>query len=859
MIKPPCFCLFAVLALFPTIASGQSFDTDIRPFLTRYCVSCHGPAKQKADLRLDKLDPDMIKGSDTDMWQEVLDRINVSEMPPKDASPQPKRSERQVIVDALTASLRQAMEAKRSTGGRNVLRRLTAYEYNNTLRDLLGLDLQYATDLPPEGTAQEGFKNNSSVLGTSALHLEYFERIARAALEKILLTPEEQPVPYFVRVEPELAFGVEPESPTNTRPSKKRNPKKNSPTTGYGIKGEHYRPGSNARAPLFQLVNGELSGDAILLAGNRPEDKIGDPFAEDRKIGGAGGDGRSGYQPEFRVEMYEVPHDVPVLVRIQVSAIPGKGDTWPRLSFELGSFRGAGVSDQKEAANIEISSTESEVYEFVAHGANFPFQSNKPSRPSYFRIFNDFRRGTSQLSYDELPKLKIDWVEITSNHYETWPTPQRRAILFDSISRDDESIYAGEVLASFMMRAYRRPVTPDEVDRKVALFQKLRGQETTFEATMISTLTAVLCSSHFLLLSEPADKAVDAESAIERRRLNDYELASRLSYFLWSSMPDSTLFELASAGKLHQPSVLLAQVERMISDPQSKGFSRNFASQWLDLAGIRRLAVNPEYFDFKETTKDQFEEESIQFVHHVMTENLSITTFVDSDFAVVNPDLARHYRIPDISGGFQIHSLNKEHHRGGLMTQASMLFGNSTGAESHPIKRGVWVLERLLDDPPPPNVPDLPEPEEKDEATLSLKERLVEHARVESCRDCHSKIDPWGVPFENYNALGQWREGTSDPLVKTAHQRVTVDPSTQLRNGKIILNLDDLKHYILTDKKPQFRRAIVRKVMAYSLGRYLEFSDRTAVESICEILENDGDSFQTLLKQIVLSEPFLSK
>lgn len=854
-----CFFLLVVLTLFPAVSNGQGYETDVRPFLAKYCVGCHGPSKQKADLRVDKLDPDMVHGSDTDMWQEVLDLINVSEMPPKEAKAQPKRAERQVIVEALTASLRKAMEAKRSTGGRNVLRRLTAYEYNNTLRDLLGLDLRYATDLPPEGAAQEGFKNNSSVLGTSALHLEYFERIARAALERIILAPTDQPIPYFVRVEPELAFKPEKESAKN---SNKRRPKKKPSGASYSIKGQHYLPGNGARGPLFKLDHGEPDGDSILLAGNRPVDKTGDPFAADRKIGGALGDGRSGYQPEFRVEIYEVPHDAPVLVRIRASAVPGKGDTYPRLSFELGSFRGNGVSDQKEAANIEIRSPETQTYEFVVQGANFPFQSNKPGRPSYFRIFNDFRRGTSDLTYEQLPKLKIDWVEIKGNYYESWPTPQRQAILFDSDQREDESAYAHEVITRFMERAYRRPVSFDEVDRKVALFEKLRPQEASFEATIISTLTAVLCSSNFLLISEPAEKIVDAKSPVQRRRLNDYEVASRLSYFLWSSMPDDTLFDLASREQLRDSSVLLAQVDRMIADPKSRGFSENFAAQWLDLAGVRRLAVNPEYFEFTERTKDLFEEESIQFVHHVMTENLSITNFVDSDFAVLNPALARHYRIPDVSGGFQIHPLKKEHHRGGLMTQASMLFGNSTGAETHPIKRGVWVLERLLDDPPPPpppNVPDLPEPEAKDEATLSLKERLIEHAQVESCRDCHSKIDPWGVAFENYNALGQWREGNSDPLVKQPHQNVNIAPSTELRNGKQIQNLDDLKDYILTEKKPQFRRAMARKVLSYSLGRYLEFSDRSAVDSICRKLEQDGDSFQTLLKQIVLSEPFLTK
>lgn len=853
--------LFAVALLLPPSASGDVYESDIRPFLSKYCVSCHGPDRQKADLRIDKLNPDMVRGSDTDMWQEVLDLINVSEMPPADAKGQPTRLERQKVVDALTASLRRAMEASRSTGGRNVLRRLTAYEYSNTLRDLLHLDLKYAVDLPPEGVAQEGFKNNSSVLGTSALHIEYFERIARAALGKIILAPSDKPEPYFVRVEPELAF--KQAAADNNDSGKKKKRKKQPSGNSYGISGEDFRPGKAVRNPLFKLDHGELAGDAILLAGNRPGDKLGDPFVADRKIGGAQGDGRSGYQPEFRVEMYEVPHDAPVLIRIRVSAIPGRNESWPRLSFELGSFRGAGVSDQKEAANLEIRNVKPATLEFVMHGANFPFQSNKPGRPSYFRIYNDFRRGTSQLSYEELPKLKIDWVEIQGNYYETWPSFPKQAILFDSAKRDDEPAYAREVLDRFMARAYRRPVTTSEVDRKLALFARLRPQENSFEAAMVSTLTAVLCSSNFLLLSEPEEELVTRKSPVEKRRLNDYELASRLSYFLWSSMPDGRLFALASEGELKRPDILLAEVRRMIADPKSIGFSRDFAAQWLDLAGIRRLAVNPEYFEFQEKTKDLFEEESIQFVHHVLERNLSITNFVHSEFAMLNPTLARHYRIPGIAGGgIQAHQIDPDSHRGGLLTQASMLFGNSTGAETHPIKRGVWVLERLLDDPPPPpppNVPDLPEPEVKDEASLSLKERLVAHADIDSCRDCHRKIDPWGVAFENYNALGQWREGNMDPLVHQPHQKVTIDPSTELQNGKRISNLGDLKSYILTEKRSQFRRAVVRKVMAYSLGRYLEFSDRLAVDSICRNLENNDDSFQTLIEQVVLSESFITK
>ncbi|MEE2936968.1 MAG: DUF1592 domain-containing protein [Planctomycetota bacterium] len=859
--------MFAVISLatfslsFVANATAESgataYQTQIRPYLSKYCFQCHGPEQQKADLRLDRLDPDMVNGSDTDMWQEVLDQTNVGEMPPAEVH-QPTNQERQSMVDALTAELRQAMEAKRSTGGKNVLRRMTAYEYNNTLRDLLDLDLRYSADLPPEGVAKEGFKNNSGVLGTSALHIEYFERIARSALERIILVPETQPEPYFVRVDPQNAFESGADK-ANTAKNKKRNNK----SIGFNLKnGPDFAPGNRAKPGLFRLEHGSQSNDGILLAGNRPSDRIGNIFAEEKKIGGAKGAGRSGWQPEFRIELYEVPHDSPVQVRIRCAAILGANHSFPRLSFELGSFRGAGVSDQKEAANEEIRSTEMQTYEFVVQGANFPFQSNKPARPSYFRIFNDYRRGTSKLSYEELPKLNIDWVEITCNYFETWPPVQRQAILFDSNNRSNEGVYVKEVLGKFMKRAYRRPVTEAEINRKVALFERLRKAEPSFEHAIVSTLTAVLCSPNFLLLSEPESTQVAENTKLEKRRIDDYELASRLSYFLWSSMPDESLFELASEGKLHQAEVLLEQTRRMLADPKSQAFSQNFADQWLDLAGIRRLAVNPEFFQFDERTKDLFEEETIRFLNHVLTENLSIRNFIASDFAVLNPKLARHYRIPDISGGFQVIPLSQDHHRGGLLTQASMLFGNSTGAETHPIKRGVWVLERMLDDPPPPpppNVPELPEKAAKNLSLLSLKERLIAHADNATCRDCHQKIDPWGVAFENYNALGQWREGSTDPLALAPHQKVNIDPSTRLRNGTSIDNLNDLQSYLLNEKRAQFRQAVVRKVMSYSLGRYLEFADRTAIDSICETLEKNGDKFQVLIEQIVLSEPFSTK
>ena len=862
--------ILSFLIWLPSLYSAPDFHKDIKPLIDKYCTSCHGPEKQKAKLRMDTLNPNMLVGHDAEMWQEALDLINISDMPPEKSKAQPSREERQLMVEWMTNELRKVMESKRSTGGKNVMRRLTSYEYNNTLKDLLKLDINFAKALPHEGTAKEGFKNNSSILGTSALHIEYFAMIGRNALEKVILVPENKPQQYSFVVEPEYVANAKPKKKKKSKKKKgKGEPQKQEPVKKeVFVVGKCYTKSITApkdsvkggkKPPLISVNYGEILKDkGILLAGNRDIDKINDVFAEDQKKGGAKGDGRSGFQPSIRLELLEYPYSGPVRIRIKAAAVPGKGGTYPRLSWELGAFTGAGFSDQREGANFEVKASMSkpQVYEFLVMGENFPFRSNKSARPSYFRIFNDFRRGTSKIAYKDLPKLFIDSIEITCNAYESWPPAYTKNILIDSKSKNNDVAYASEIIKRFMNRAYRRPVTQPEIDRKVDLFKKLLPREGAFKPALISTLTAVLCSPHFLMITEP-------HSSNEKRKLNNYELASRLSYFLWSSMPDDTLFSLATKKKLTDPTVLKEQVRRMINHPKSEQFVRNFTSQWLDLEGIHRIAVNPEYTSFPEKYKPLFAEESIAFVNHIMKKNLSIENFIHSEFALINPVMARLYRIPDVSGGgFQPFALKPEHNRGGLLTQASFLFANSTGLDTHPIKRGVWLLERMLDDPPPPPppaVPDLPEVEEGETAHLSLKERLIVHAETESCNDCHSKIDPWGVAFENYNAIGQWREGSKDPLVKPKFQKVAIDPSTKLKNGREIKDLMDLKFYILNERKEQLTKALVNKVLSYSIGRYLEFSDQKTINEISEKVKKDNLKFQSLIEHIVLSEPFLTK
>jgi hypothetical protein len=860
-----------ILAVICSISSQTAFAEtsfkEVKPLFIKYCIGCHGPKLDEADLRIDQLDPDMIKGNDGEMWHEAVDLINTSDMPPSDAKLRPTTEERELMVAWITNSLRKALEARRSTGGNVVMRRLTAYEYNNTLKDLLHLDLNYAKDLPLESVAQEGFANNNVVLGTSALHFETFKKIARGALEKIILIPDEKPETY--RFKTELNFSL---PDLNSKKNNKKNKNSNLRTVGGKYKNRAGLPanihskilnenfkGSTSRLPNATLYFGEIvEGQGVTLAGNRDIDSINDVFAADKKIGGAKGAGRTGYQPNLDIQMYEAPFEGNILVKVKAAAIEGKDGSLPNMSIEFGSFRGANYTQEKEFANVEVNASvdQPKVYEFLIQAENYPIYPNGITKATHLRIYNDFRRGTSKTSYEDLPRLYLDSVEVSFHPAEHWPPKATQELLFPSENSDDEIAYLKEILNRFMPRAFRRPVSEYEIEKKIAFYEAVREREGSFKSALVSTLTTILCSPHLLLIVEPQDST-------EKRELNQYELASRLSYFLWSTMPDEELFELAGTGRLKEPEVLRSQVRRMISDSKSAHFVKNFTAQWLDTEGIQRVNVNPEYFTFDDTKKYHFEDETIAFVNRVFSENLSITNFIDSDFAVVNNFMARHYRIPDVSGsGFVKVSVKKQHHRGGLLTQASMLLANSTGAETHPIRRGVWVLERLLDDPPPPppaNVPELEDPAPDNLGKLSLKERLIEHAQIASCKGCHSRIDPWGVAFENYNALGQWREGTEDPLVNAKYSQINIDPTTTLKNGTEIENLEYLKKYILNQRKEHFVKAVIKKVMSYGIGRYVEFSDQKTVNAIYGQISEDNYRFQTLIENVIMTDTFLTK
>ncbi|MBM81294.1 MAG: hypothetical protein CMJ78_11985, partial [Planctomycetaceae bacterium] len=452
------------------------------------------------------------------------------------------------------------------------------------------------------------------------------------------------------------------------------------------------------------------------------------------------------------------------------------------------------------------------------------------------------------------------------------PPHHHTQILFPSdLAKSDEREYARQVLERFMQRAFRRPVTPEEVERKLKVYDVLRPSLSSLAATMREVLPEILVGHDFLYLTEPTD------GNRQKQPLTDFELASRLSYFLWSTMPDEKQFELARSGKLHEPRILAEQVRQMLKDDRSWRLVENFTDQWLNLSGLGRVAVNPDYYpDFDDRLKGDMRKETHHFFAEILRRDLSAMNLLDSDFTMLNRPLAEHYGI----SGPQDHRfvrvpLKPEDHRGGLLGHASILLSNSSGDDSHPIYRGVFIRDRLLGDTPaspPPDVPELKQ-DDPDFASLSLRAQLEMHRQKPSCNSCHRNIDPWGIPLENFDAIGRWRteilkakgKGTPPKFVngvaKSKRKRpsfikVDVEANSTLPSGKELHGIEDLKAHLLKHEQKRFATSLVRRLLAYSLGRSLELSDNKTVASLTKAFEKSEYQLDELIVAIAQSEPF---
>jgi hypothetical protein len=801
-------CVLLALSVVATNARTISYKRQVAPLLENYCIQCHGPDKQKNDVRVDTLDFDFVNGKDRETWHDMLDMLNLGDMPPEDEK-QPKARERQVIVDWITAKLTAAAEERRSTNGLGVLRRLTRYEYNNTMTDLLGIELDYAKNLPPESNSHDGFQNNGSIMGMSSMQLEYYLKAAQWGLSIALVEgPQPERIEHTGTVNAPRRAGSEDDT-QNTR---------------------NIQPGNS-----------------------------------------------------FWTRMMEYPSEGPIRIRVKAHSVVPEGKGPPRMRVRIGLRADTYVTGGQVGEDIDVwdSAKEPGVYEFTGRLEHYPMLTSQANFPGLLvNVHNIYDDGSDVIEVFDLkinqqfkllnepdskqPWLVVDSVEFVANEFESWPPKHHTDILFKGAEvPEDETSYARAILKRFMTRAYRRPPSAEEVDEILHFYKEVRPNYPTFVQTMRQALSMVLISPQFLYLMEPV---VRGEVS---RKLTGYEVASRLSYFLWSTMPDKELMELAANRKLLRSSVLRKQAQRMLVAPQAKRFIEQFTDQWLDLQALDRVAVNPQFYpNFNNRAKDAMREESRAFFAEILQNKLSALNFIDSDFTMLNERLAKHYGIEGVTGNaMQKVPLRPEHRRGGLLTHGSMLVGNSTGEDSHPIDRAVWILERLLDDPPSPppaNVPAL-DSEMPGFSKMTLKDQLAVHREDAACVNCHRKIDPWGIPLERYDATGLYRTEALRLVAKekggtrTEKEIAGLDAFDTMPDGHEIHGVEELKAYLLTEKEDQFARALVAKMTTYALGRSLEFTDREAVDRLTKDFKKRDYRLDHLINSIVTSRLFLTR
>ncbi len=798
--------------------------------LQQHCYGCHGPAKSKGDLRLDKLDPDLVKGNDGEKWREVLDRLNFGDMPPA-TEPALAEEDRELLTAWLVRERRKAALAKNPT---THFRRLTRREYQRTLQDLLGLPIDFGTRLPEDGKSKTGFRNDGDALRVSPQQYETYLQIADEALDAAVVSG---PAPAVHR----FRFGGFEKNDKVEVAALPKPADRPGETFAYTTpKGKAFRiynasPPQNKKTPW----DGTLPPSAI------------------RRHGEA-----ATQLPEFRVAVgFQYAYrkgETRVRVRAARAEPPADAGAarLPVLTVALGSTNFHGVELTPVGESVSVDHDDYRTYEFKVRMENVSTPNSGPLTDKNAAVLAVWNSAAAVKGEAAPPRLKVEWVEFESPYFEAWPPATHTGILFPNDGRA-EPAYAREVVRRFATRAYRGPVATAELDRLMTHWEAARTDAATLEDSLKETLAVVLSSPRFLAL--PATRT----AATERERLTDHELASRLSYFLWSTMPDPALARLADESKLRDPAVRAAQVRRMIADAKAWQFVEQFPDQWLELDRLQRVVVNKErYPGFDDALAAAMRLETIHFFGEVLREDMSIFKFLASDFTCVNDRLAAHYGIKGVEGPkFRRVKLDAGAHRGGVLAHASVLTGTSDGTDGHPIKRGMWLLKNLLDEtppPPPPNVPELNRDSPKLK-NLTIPQALAAHRDSAACVGCHRKIDPWGLAFEEYDAVGNWQHDGVGAELRKKRTRNPIDAKVELPGGATVDGLSELRAELIRSRADDFRRAMLRKVMAYALGRSLTLGDTEAADSLVPALRGRGDRFAALIELVVESEPFQSK
>ncbi|MCZ6673695.1 MAG: DUF1592 domain-containing protein [Verrucomicrobia bacterium] len=794
-------------------------------FLKEYCFQCHGPDKQKADRRFDGLTDSVTDSKQIELWQEILDMLNLEDMPPED-EPQPTEDERAAMIASTTEFVTRAIAELSDTGGHSVLRRLNAWEYQQTIGDLLGLNTSAwnpAADFPAE-VVVDGFDNNGAELVTSGMLLDKYFAAAEEAIRRASQFGEKPEAKRWVQKSPFYFDGKKgADLPKLFRVDRFRF----IPETPYtDLYGRHYRGGHIGFLPLargglqesgmYTVRVKAAAVDRFHPYGDVIDDfRNGDPLvlelvAVDRK-GSAQSTGNVSIERS--------------LARVELTS---ENPEW----FEWNVYMEEGFEPEVRFRNGTIKTKR--LVRIVSQGA-----SDREEVKEFAELEPGYEKSHGLLKVYEGPKLRVWEVQVEGPHVEEWPATGHQ-VLYGGLQKKQlnrKSIL--NRLRAFAETAFRRPLEDGELGPVESMIvEKLDDEMDPLEALQLGFQT-ILCSPGFIYLSEGEGE------------LSDYALASRLSYFLWSSMPDEVLLAQAKNGELGDPAVLGQQASRMLEDSKSHRFVSNFIRRWLE---VDNIGVMPVSEDFRTYYRDNIETamlgETEAFFRHILVENLSPGEFLSAGYSFLNRELALHYGIEGIEG----HELKKVSlkgtPRGGLTGQALFLTASANGVDTSPVVRGIYVLEKLLGYTPPPPPPDVPVIESDINGAETIREQLAKHRDVPTCAECHRKIDPLGFALENFDATGMWR-------TDYGKKELRIDATGTLPNGDSFKSVPEFRN-LMIQREDQFTRCLTEKLMTYALGRDLELGDRAVIDRILTGLNEGQGGLQDLVQAVVLSESFLT-
>lgn len=888
-----CGLISFCAALAWLVPGSYGAGSDVRPFLEKHCVECHDAETKKGDLDLTALKIEFANPTNFSKWVLVHDRVTSGEMPPK-KKPRPEAAESEKFLKTLASSLTATEQARLAKEGRATQRRLNRYEYENALRDLLQAPwLQVRDSLPEDGEAFR-FNKVGEALDISHVQMARYLNAADYALRQAMATHAERP-------------------PTNVKRYYARDQRSYTGPMKFSV---FNQAPERATFPVLGF-----KGQADVRRGEAP---ITSTNKELRELEGVGVVA-SAYEPiEPKFNQFRAPVAGHYKLRFDAYSVwvgPGPTNKWfiPDLDNISRGHRDEPVTITSEIpprllrhlGDFDVTP------EPGVHELDVWLLAGEMIRPDAGRLFRS-RPGASRwqnplAEKDGQPGVVFRWMEVEGPLYDEWPTAGHK-LLFANLpmvnrkvetnalamgrgrrrsaetNRFDQEVFgntnrfrferfvpapgvevvsknpmrdAGPLLREFIQHAYRRPTSETDVKRFLPVVESALKKGNNFTDSMIAAYTAVLCSPEFVCLEEKPG------------HLDDYALASRLSFFLWNSSPDDELRRCAAKNELHQPDVLRAQTDRLLNDPKSRRFVEAFLDYWLDLRKIIATAPDgnlyPDYY-LDDLLEESALEETRLFFTELLRGDLPARNLVASDFAMLNERLAAHYGLPKMEGvELRRVSLPKESPRGGLMTQAAVLKVTANGTTTSPVLRGAWIMERILGQKPPPPPPSVPAVEPDIRGAVTIRQQLEKHRTLESCNVCHAKIDPAGFALENFDVMGGWRdryraEGEGEPakgLAKSGqkfafHYALPVDSSGELPDGRKFRDIREFKQLLLDDEQ-QVARNLARQLVVYATGSPIRFSDRAAIEEALKRASSSHYGVRSLVHQVVQSDLFLNK